>query len=127
MAKELAQTHAEELAAAGTLVDLEELACEIGDELTRLLTEGELARRGMQEIQEEAECPDCGRLCPVEDDEPVVLQGLRGELAYTQPRHFCNRCRRSFFPDGGSVGNTSAKHGDFQSPPENGLGGKQQR
>jgi hypothetical protein len=125
LAKELAQAHAEELAAAGTLVDLEELACEVGDELTRLLTEGELARRGTEEIQEEAECPDCGRLSAVEDDEPVVLQGLRGELAYTQPKHFCNRCRRSFFPDGGSLGNASAEHGDPQSTPENSLGRKQ--
>ena len=44
-AEELAQEHQAELAAAGRLVDLEELTCQIGDAVTRLLWEQELVRR----------------------------------------------------------------------------------
>ena len=70
LVKELAEAHQQELAAAGRLVDLEGLACEIGDELTRELTERELMRRG-EENSPEAECPDCGRSCPAGESEPV--------------------------------------------------------
>ena len=46
-------------------------------------------------------CPECGAACSVEPDpEPVLLQGLRGELEYTEPRCHCTRCRRDFFPSG---------------------------
>src|SRR5579863_7611408 len=92
----LAREHQQELAAAGRLVDLEELTCQIGDEIARLLTEGELVRRGQEHDQHPAECPDCGRRClPDADPEPVVLAGMRGELAFAQPKHYCDRCRRS--------------------------------
>lgn len=96
---QLAREHQQELAAAGTLVDLEELTCEMGDEVTRLLTEQELVRRGREGAGEPVACPDCGRHSPPDaEPEPVVLAGLRGELAFVQPKHFCERCRRSFFP-----------------------------
>jgi len=42
MVEELAREHQRELAAAGPLVDLEELTCQIGDEFARQLCEGEL-------------------------------------------------------------------------------------
>ena len=49
MVAELSREHQAELAAAGALVDLEELTCQIGDEVTRMLTERELARRGREQ------------------------------------------------------------------------------
>jgi hypothetical protein len=126
MSEELAREHQQKLAAAGTLVDLEELTCEIGDELTRQLTEGELVRRGQQLSGQAADCPDCGRRClPDCEPEPTVVVGLRGELAYQQPKHFCTRCRRSFFPTGGSVGPAAAEHCDNQGVAEGGLGGRE--
>jgi hypothetical protein len=126
MVAELAREHAAELAAAGTLVDLEELTCQIGDEVTRSLTEQELVRRGQEQRGQPADCPDCGRYCvPMPDAEPVVLAGLRGSVAYAQPRHFCDRCRRSFFPSGRPLGDSSAKHGHNQSLAEGGLGRSQ--
>jgi hypothetical protein len=122
-AEELAREHQQELAAAGRLVDLEELTCQIGDGLTRMLTEQELIRRGQQHRGEPAECPDCGRSClPDAEEDPVVLAGVRGEIAYAQPKHFCDRCRRSFFPSGGSSGAAAAQHGDDQSVAEGRLG-----
>lgn len=128
MVADLAREHAAELAAAGTIIDLEELTCQIGDEVTRRLTEQELVRRGQQARGKPAACPDCEEPClPLPDPEPVVLTGLRGALAYSQPRHYCDRCRRSFFPDGRSVGPAGPEHGDDQGPREGGLGGSQQR
>lgn len=126
MVLELAREHQQELAAAGTLLDLEELTCQIGDEVTRALTEQELVRRGQQDGDEPASCPDCGGACPPQAErEPVVLAGLRGELAYQQPKHFCDRCRRSFFPSGGSLGGASTEHRDHRRAQASRLGGRE--
>ena len=122
--EELARECQQELAVAVTLVDLEELACQMGDEVTRQLTEAELARRGAGPPREEA-CPDCGRSSPAGEPEPVVLQGLRGEVAYRQPKHYCRHCRRSFFPDGGPAGGAGAEHGDPEGASTGRLGGEQ--
>jgi hypothetical protein len=127
-AEALAREHQAELAAAGTLADLEELTCQIGDELTRLLTEQELGRRSQEQAGQSAACPDCGRMhLPDADPEPVALTGLRGEVNYLQPKHFCDRCRRSFFPFGGPLGLAATKHGDDEGSAKGRLGRKQQR
>lgn len=124
--EQLAQENQRELAAAGTFVDLEELAAEIGDEVGRKLCEGELASRAERATHlEQCECPKCGALCPRGEPEPMLLQGLRGEIAFSQPSYFCSRCRRSFFPSGRSFGVVGAEHGDTGDPPEDGLGGQQ--
>src|SRR5512144_2217719 len=105
MVEQLAREHGQELAAAGTLVDLEELTCQIGDEFARQLCESELVSRGPRAAEAaECECPECGLPCPRGEPEPVVLQGLRRELGFNQPSHFCRRCRRSFFPSGCTAG-----------------------
>jgi hypothetical protein len=111
--EQLAREHQQELAAAGTLVDLEELTTKLGDELGRQLCEKELTSRSERAGElEQCECPKCGLLCPRGEPEPALLQGLRGELAFSQPSYFCSRCRRSFFPAGRSFGTAGAEHGD---------------
>jgi hypothetical protein len=76
MVEELAREYQQKLTAAGTLVDLEELTCRIGDEFARRLCESELVSRGRQAVHaEHCDCPDCGRSCPRGEPEPVVLQG----------------------------------------------------
>jgi hypothetical protein len=128
MVAQLAREHQQELAAAGTLLDLEELTCQIGDAFTRLLTEQELVRRGEQHPGQAADCPDCGRpAAPDHEPDPVTLIGLRGELEYRQPKHFCDRCRRSFFPAGGAVGDSVAEPRHASGVAEGGLGRRQQR
>jgi len=123
MVEELAREHQRELAAAGTLVDLEELTCQIGDEVTRMLTERELVRRGAEQGGQAAVCPDCGRSSlPDAEPDPVVLAGLRGEIAYAQPKHFCDRCRRSFFPSGCPSGSAGSQHRHDESLAEGGVG-----
>jgi len=123
MVEELAREHQQELAAAGTLVDLEELTCQIGDEFARQLCERELGSRAQQAAElEQRECPECGLLCPRGQPEPVVLQGLRGEVGFNQPSYFCRHCRRSFFPSGRPFGIACAEHGDAEDFAEDGLG-----
>lgn len=126
MVEQLSREHQQELAAAGTLVNLEELTAGIGDEVGRQLCENELASRSERASKlEQCECPTCGMLCPRGEPEPVVLQGLRGEIAFSQPAYFCSRCRRSFFPAGRSFGIAGAEYGDAEDFAEDGLGGQQ--
>jgi hypothetical protein len=126
MAEQLAKEHQQELAAAGTLVDLEELTCQIGDELGRLLAENELTRRADRQRLEAAECPTCKRRClPDCDPEPTLLLGARGELAFIQPKYFCDRCRRSFFPGSGWLGPAATKRRDHQGHAKSRVGGRQ--
>jgi hypothetical protein len=110
LARGVAERHQSRLAAAGTLVSLEELTVQIGDALARELASIELQRRSAATSAAATHpCPDCGAVCPVEPDpEPVILQGLRGELEYTEPRCHCTRCRRDFFPSGGPFGTAGA-------------------
>lgn len=124
MVEELAREYQQDLAVAGTLVDLEELTCRIGDEFARQLCESELASRAQQAAVEQCECPECGAQCPRGPAEPVVLQGLRGEVGYNQPSYFCRRCRRSFFPSLRASGNSGAEHGHAEDFAEDGLGGQ---
>lgn len=126
MVEQLAREHQQELAAAGTLVALEELTAQIGDEFGRQLCENELTSRSERAAKlEQCECPECGLLCPRGEPEPVVLQGLRGEVGFSQPSYFCRRCRRSFFPAGGPIGVAGAGHGHAEDSTEDGLGRQQ--
>ena len=125
MIEGLAREHQQELAATGTLIDLEQLTCQIGDMVTRELTQREVLRRAEALDADEAECPDCGEVCPRGDPEPVLLDGLRGEIGYNQPSYFCRRCRRSFFPAGGFAETAGTGHGHSVDVAEDGLGGQQ--
>lgn len=98
----LAEKEYQRLTAAGTLVEIEELTAEIGDEVARQLA-GRVLQRRSDSISEvlSHECPDCGRDCPIEPEaEPIILQAIRGDIEYSEPRCFCTRCRRHFFPSG---------------------------
>ena len=115
-----------EWASAGMFQDLEELTAEIGNEFGWQWCENELRDRSRRAANmERAECPECGTLCPRGESEPMVLEGLRGEIAFSQPSYFCRRCRRSFFPTGGSPGAACAEHGDADDVAEDGLGRRQ--
>jgi len=85
---------------ARTLLDLENLTVEIGDELVRQLANTDLAGRAEESVEKaEHACPECRRICPVEPDrEPLILQGRRGEIEYSDPRCHCWSCRRVRLP-----------------------------
>jgi len=107
---ELVREERERLGSEVTLYELEILAVEIGDEVTRRLSERGLRQRSGQVATEASHlCPDCGREQPPERDcEPVVPKGVRGTLQYTEPRCHCPTCRRES-PDGGPFAATAAR------------------
>ncbi len=71
----LATSQQEILAAAGTLVDIEELTAEVGDEVARQLANWELSRRSEALCEQPRHAfPDCGKEYRVEPDlEPIIL------------------------------------------------------
>jgi hypothetical protein len=120
---ELAREEQARLRAAGTMVELEELACEIGDEFARQLMSLEMADRSNQAAEATTcECPDCGNCCGQEDPKSRRLTGLRGEVYYHEPTFYCPVCRRSFFPGGGQRGPVGPRDGDAEVVAENDLG-----
>lgn len=98
----LAREEQQRLAELGTFADIEDLTAEIGDELTRQLLKVELSRRADESAAAATyPCPECGNEVPVETErEPLILQGLRGEIEYSEPVCRCPRCRVSFFSSG---------------------------
>ena len=117
-ASALAKSQQEKLAAAGTFVEIEELTAEVGDEVARQLANLELSRRSEALCGQPAHaCPDCGKECSLEPDlEPIILQGIRGEIEYAEPRCHCSRCRRDFSPSGRPIGTSAARERDAESP-----------
>jgi hypothetical protein len=99
----LAVREKERLAALGTFIEIEDLTVEIGDEVARQLARFELSRRAEEMAAAEGHaCPECGKQAPVEKErEPLILQGRRGEIEYSEPFCHCTRCQVSFFPSGG--------------------------
>ena len=99
----LAVREKDRLAALGTFAEIEDLTAEIGDEVARQLARFELTRRAEQMTETGSHaCPDCGKEVKVDaDPEPLILQGVRGEIEYSEPICRCTRCRVSFFPSGG--------------------------
>lgn len=96
---ELAQQEQERLRAAGTFVELEELACEIGDEVTRQLMAGQLHQRSDEAARCPSQpCPDCGQASSRFEFQHRRLDSLRGKIEYDDPAYRCPACRRDFFP-----------------------------
>jgi len=113
---QLAAAEKQRLEAAGTFVELEELAIEIGDAVTCQLMNHQLVDRSNQlaESGTDSCCPDCGSPGVPGDPLHRELQSTRGELSYHEPSFDCHSCRRSFFPSSGPNGFTSSSHRDPQ-------------
>jgi len=126
MSRALAREEQAKLRGAMTMLELEELACEIGDEFTIELMSLAMAERS-NEAAEAATCacPDCGQFCGQGKPKPRTLAGVRGEVRYHEPSFFCPACRRSFFPGGGPSGPLGARDGDAEVAAKNDLGGSQ--
>lgn len=66
------------------------------------LTEGTLEQATLQQaagMAGEQLCPQCGQLCPVVPEgetRPITVRG--GSFEHCEPKCYCDRCRRSFFP-----------------------------
>jgi len=113
--RQLAEQERRRLRAAGTFVELEELACEIGDEVTRQLMAGELTQRGDEIAKSPSQaCPDCGQSSSRSEPRHRELDSLRGTIEYDDPAYHCPTCRRAFFPGSRLDGIVRASHGDSE-------------
>lgn len=108
---QLAEREQQRLRAAGTFVELEELACEIGDEVTRQLMAGQLAERSREAADAGSQwCPDCGQSSSRAELQQRELDSLRGTIEYDEPAYHCPTCRRDFFPSSWLDGPLGARH-----------------
>lgn len=101
-ARRLAVQEKKRLDKLGTFVEIEDLTAAIGDELGKQLAQNILSERAEEAAAQPAHpCPDCGKeASPEEEREPLILQGKRGEIEYSEPVCHCTRCRVRFFPSG---------------------------
>lgn len=79
-----------------TLADMEEFAMAASRGLVKGAVETMTGVQGEQ-FGQEAPCPACGRMCPLETvPRPVVVRG--GDATLDEPAGHCPTCRRDFFP-----------------------------
>lgn len=104
-----------------TFDELETEATLLGDLITSLAIQ-EAAEPSSAGAASDAEptacCPKCERTCkPLAsgDEEAMVLQTARGEVHWMTEGYFCRRCRRSFFPSAGCLGDSRRSDGEPQS------------
>ena len=84
-----------------TLADMEEAAARACRAMVRGTVETMTAQQAKQ-FGEEAACPTCGRMCPVErKPRPITVRG--GEATLDEPACHCLACRRDFFPSASGV------------------------
>jgi hypothetical protein len=80
-------------------VDIEDEACEVADALAQEMMRLIAAQQAeVVSSSGDACCPSCGREAAREDAEPRSLQTRRGAVGWQEPRSYCRRCRKSFFP-----------------------------
>lgn len=80
-------------------IDIEDEACEVADALAQEMMRLIAAQQAdMVGSSEGGSCPGCGREATSADAEPRNLATRRGEVGWQEPRYYCRRCRKSFFP-----------------------------
>ena len=85
-----------------SFVELEEVAVQLGQAITRELLNRSLARQA--ESTAETVCPTCRSESTAREPEPRTLTTRAGPVDWEEPRRHCPRCRRSFFPSVPRVG-----------------------
>ncbi|HEY2839546.1 MAG TPA: hypothetical protein VGJ26_10370, partial [Pirellulales bacterium] len=97
--REYAQERGGLLSQGERFAELEEEACQLGDALAAGLIEMRLeeqaARAGATAT---AYCPSCRRPARAREPEPRLAPTRRGEVTWQEPTYYCDRCRKSFFP-----------------------------
>ncbi len=84
---------------------LEDLACQVGDEASRLIMEMNVQQQAENWPEDEiGECPLCGGAARKKPDEPRTLKTSRGDVDWENRVLNCPRCRRAFFPSESSIG-----------------------
>lgn len=86
--------------------DIEELAVQIGRELSRGMIEQGVGRQADHVPPEAESCSGCGVSVPPADaKEPRGVQTRIGTAQWDEPKRFCPKCRAAFFPSIPRTGN----------------------
>jgi hypothetical protein len=89
----------------GLDVDLTEME-DIGAAAMRGLLAGTLESATQQQARllgEQHACPECGKVCPLRQEErPITVRG-GGTFVHQEPKAHCPACRRDFFPSASSA------------------------
>ena len=86
-------------------VDIEELAVQIGREISREMIEQGVGRQALEVPPEAESCGGCGdSLKPTDANEPRGVETRVGTANWSEPKRYCPRCRAAFFPSVPSVG-----------------------
>ncbi|HEY2909896.1 MAG TPA: hypothetical protein VGI99_06600 [Gemmataceae bacterium] len=84
------------------LADIEDVALAIRQVLTERMFQQALQRQADTPAPERPadfqRCPTCEGTTRAEDPDPRNMTTRGGEAVWQEPREFCRRCRRDFFP-----------------------------
>jgi hypothetical protein len=85
------------------LTEIEGLCLDIRQLLTQKMLDESLARQAAaleQQATATTLCPDCHQplAYPPEQAEARIVQTAVGDAQWLEPKAFCSRCRRAFFP-----------------------------
>jgi hypothetical protein len=79
--------------------DIEELAVQIGEEISRGMIEQGVGRQADDVPPEAESCSGCGvSVGPTEANEPRGVQTRVGTVHWNEPKRYCPKCRAAFFP-----------------------------
>lgn len=78
------------------LTQIEDVCLDIREILTEQMLAESLRRQA--EARGETSCPDCGETLSCSPKKPRRVTTQAGEAAWVEPKAFCSRCRRAFFP-----------------------------
>jgi hypothetical protein len=85
--------------------DIEELAVQIGQEISRGMIEQGVGRQADDVPLDAETCSGCGvPVQPTEASEPRGVQTRVGTAQWNEPRRYCPKCRAAFFPSVPSTG-----------------------
>jgi hypothetical protein len=85
--------------------DIEELAVQIGQEISRGMIEQGVGRQADGVPPEAETCSGCGVLVePTNASEPRGVQTQVGTARWNEPKCYCPKCRAAFFPSVSSAG-----------------------
>jgi hypothetical protein len=79
--------------------DIEELAVQIGQEISRGMIEQGVGRQAADVPPEAESCSVCGvSVEPTNAREPRGVQTRVGTAQWNEPKRYCPKCRAAFFP-----------------------------
>ena len=83
------------------LTEIEDLLLALRAVLTEKMLDEALTRQAAAQAQQAdaaRTCPGCQQPPPCDDTNPRIVQARAGEAEWSEPKAFCDRCRRAFFP-----------------------------